>query len=313
MDIFGRRFPKRTFDVGIAEQHAVTFAAGMACEGIKPFCSIYSTFLQRGYDSVVHDVAIQNLPVRLILDRAGLVGNDGPTHHGCYDLAYLGCIPKLTIMAPSDEVELRNMVATCANFDDGPTVLRYPRGNGYGIEKLKSLFGYTFQEIPTKGQVLTIGKGRIIRRPENTNRGNSKKNRVTILSFGTRLHDSLIAAQQVEDSDPDLGVTVADARFMKPLDIDLIRELADDSGTFITVEEGSIGGFGDHVLHFLSLDGALDDGTLKVRPMVIPDTLFEAATQNEQYEEAGLNARHIKGTILRLTERIKVPILTEQD
>lgn len=312
MDIFGRRFPKRTFDVGIAEQHAVTFAAGMACEGIKPFCCIYSTFLQRGYDSVVHDVAIQNLPVRLILDRAGLVGNDGPTHHGCYDLAYLGCIPNLTIMAPSDEVDLRNMVATCAAFDDGPTVLRYPRGNGYGIEKLKSLFGYTFEndEIPAKGTALEIGKGRIIRRP-GSNRGRSKKDRVTILSFGTRLHDSLIAAQEVEDTDPDLGVTVADARFMKPLDIDLIRELADDSGTLITVEEGSIGGFGDHVLHFLSLDGALDDGKLKVRPMVIPDTLFEAATQNEQYEEAGLNARHIKGTILRLTERIQVPVLTE--
>jgi len=312
MDIFGRRFPKRTFDVGIAEQHAVTFAAGMACEGIKPFCCIYSTFLQRGYDSVVHDVAIQNLPVRLILDRAGLVGNDGPTHHGCYDLAYLGCIPNLTIMAPSDEVELRNMVATCAAYDDGPTVLRYPRGNGYGLEKLKSLFGYTFDEIPPKGTPIQIGKGRVIRRP-GSNRGRSKKDRVTILSFGTRLHDSLIAAQQVEDSDPDLGVTVADARFMKPLDIDLIRELADDSGTLITVEEGSIGGFGDHVMHFLSLDGALDDGKLKVRPMVIPDTLFEAATQNEQYEEAGLNARHIKGTILRLTERIKVPVLTEQD
>jgi 1-deoxy-D-xylulose-5-phosphate synthase len=218
-------------------------------------------------------------------------------------------------MAPSDEVELRNMVATCAAFDDGPTVLRYPRGNGYGMEKLKSLFGYQFEndEIPTKGSVIEIGKGRIIRRPGGSNRGKSKKDRVTILSFGTRLHDSLIAAQEVEDSDPDLGVTVADARFMKPLDIDLIRELADDSGTFITVEEGSIGGFGDHVLHFLSLDGALDDGTLKVRPMVIPDTLFEAATQNEQYEEAGLNARHIKGTILRLTERIKVPVLTEQD
>jgi len=312
MDVFGRRFPKRTFDVGIAEQHAVTFAAGMACEGIKPFCSIYSTFLQRGYDSVVHDVAIQNLPVRLILDRAGLVGNDGPTHHGCYDLAYLGCIPNLTIMAPSDEVDLRNMVATCAAFDDGPTVLRYPRGNGYGIEKLKSLFGYKFEndEIPAKGTALEIGKGRIIRRP-GSNRGRSKKDRVTILSFGTRLHDSLIAAQEIEDTDPDLGVTVADARFMKPLDIDLIRELADDSGTLITVEEGSIGGFGDHVLHFLSLDGALDDGKLKVRPMVIPDTLFEAATQNEQYEEAGLNARHIKGTILRLTERIQVPVLTE--
>lgn len=154
MDIFGRRFPKRTFDVGIAEQHAVTFAAGMACEGLKPFCCIYSTFMQRGYDQVVHDVAIQNLPVRMILDRAGLVGNDGPTHHGCYDLAYLGCIPNLTIMSPSDEIELRNMVATCAAFDDGPTVLRYPRGTGYGADKLQNLFGYELEngEIPTKGE-----------------------------------------------------------------------------------------------------------------------------------------------------------------
>ena len=155
MDIFGRRFPKRTFDVGIAEQHAVTMAAGMACEGLKPFCCIYSTFMQRGYDQVVHDVAIQNLPVRMILDRAGVVGNDGPTHHGCYDLAYMGCIPNLTIMSPSNEIELRNMVATCAAFDDGPTVLRYPRGTGYGIEKLESLFGYKFEngEIPTKGKL----------------------------------------------------------------------------------------------------------------------------------------------------------------
>jgi 1-deoxy-D-xylulose-5-phosphate synthase len=156
MDIFGRRFPKRTFDVGIAEQHAVTFAAGMACEGLKPFCCIYSTFMQRGYDQVVHDVAIQNLPVRMILDRAGVVGNDGPTHHGCYDLAYMGCIPNLTIMSPSDEIELRNMVMTCAEFDDGPTVLRYPRGVGYGAEKLQKLFGYELEngEIPAKGKFL---------------------------------------------------------------------------------------------------------------------------------------------------------------
>lgn len=159
MDIFGRRFPKRTFDVGIAEQHAVTFAAGMACEGLKPFCCIYSTFMQRGYDQVVHDVAIQNLPVRMILDRAGVVGNDGPTHHGCYDLAYLGCIPNLTIMSPSDEIELRNMVATCAAFDDGPTVLRYPRGVGYGAEKLQNLFGYRLEdgEIPAKGERVLLG------------------------------------------------------------------------------------------------------------------------------------------------------------
>jgi len=305
MDIFGRRFPKRTFDVGIAEQHAVTFAAGMACEGLKPFCCIYSTFMQRGYDQVVHDVAIQNLPVRMILDRAGLVGNDGPTHHGCYDLAYLGCIPNLTIMAPSDEVELKNMVATCAAYDKGPTVLRYPRGNGYGIDKLKSLFGYTFDEVPAKGEPLPIGKGRIVRSTSIKNRND----RVAILSLGTRLHESLVAAQEIEETDPTLGVTVADARFMKPLDIELIRQLAADHSVIVTVEEGSIGGFGDHVLHFLTLDGALDNGSLKVRPMVLPDTLFETATQMEQYDEAGLNAYHIKGTILRLTERVKVPVL----
>eukprot|EP00978_Attheya_sp_CCMP212_P004990 scaffold11002_cov59-Attheya_sp.AAC.3 len=322
MDIFGRRFPKRTFDVGIAEQHAVTFAAGMATEGLKPFCCIYSTFMQRGYDQVIHDVAIQNLPVRMMLDRAGLVGNDGPTHHGVYDLAYMGTIPNLTIMAPSDEVELKNMVATCAAFDDGPTVLRYPRGVGYGVEKLRDFFGYEFEsdEIP-KGQVVPIGKGRIIRRPggmkteangANT-RGRERKDRVAILSFGTRLEESLIAANAVEESDPNLGVTVADARFMKPLDVDLVRELADDHSVLITVEEGSIGGFGSHVLHFLTLDGAMDEGNLKFRPMVIPDTYYEAGTQYEQYEAAGLNARHIKGTVLRLTNRIKVPVLQEQD
>jgi len=312
MDIFGRRFPKRTFDVGIAEQHAVTFAAGMACEGIKPFVCIYSTFMQRGYDQVVHDVAIQNLPVRMILDRAGVVGNDGPTHHGCYDLAYMGCIPNLTIMGPSDEIELKNMVATCAAYDDGPTVLRYPRGTGYGAEKLQELFGYDLEdgEIPSKGTVLPIGKGRVMRRPDS-NRGKTRADRVAILSFGTRLHDSLIAAAEVEDTDPDLGVTVADARFMKPLDIDLVRQLADEHSVLITVEEGSIGGFGDHVLHFLALDGALDTGKLKVRPMVLPDTYLEAGSQYEQYDLAGLNAQHIRGTVLRLTERIKAPVLQD--
>lgn len=307
MDIFGRRFPRRTFDVGIAEQHAVTFAAGMACEGLKPFCCIYSTFMQRGYDSVVHDVAVQNLPVRLILDRAGLVGNDGPTHQGCYDLAYLGCIPRLTIMAPSDEIELKNMVATCADFDSGPIVLRYPRGNGYGIDKLQSVFGYDIDEIPAKGTPLEIGKGRIVRRPSGS-RGQTKKDRVAILSFGTRLHQSLLAAKAIEQSDNNLAVTVADARFMKPLDIDLVRDLADENGILITIEEGSIGGFGDHVLHFLTQDGALDGGELKVRPMVLPDTYFEAATQREQYDMAGLAADHIRGTVLRLTKRVKVPV-----
>jgi len=318
MDIFGRRFPKRTFDVGIAEQHAVTMAAGMACEGLKPFVSIYSTFMQRAYDQVMHDVAIQNLPVRMILDRAGLVGNDGPTHHGCYDLAYMGCLPNLTIMAPSDEIELRNMVKTCADFDHGPTVLRYPRGNGYGADKLQNLFGYELEndEIPTKGESLEIGKGRIMRRPGGlaangaaAARGKTREDRVAILSIGTRLHDSLIAANEVEDADPSIGVTVADGRFMKPLDHDLIRELVDEHSVLITVEEGSIGGFGDHVLHFLSKDGALDNGDLKFRPMVLPDELFEAGTQQEQYEKAGLNHGDIRDTIMRLTaSRINVPV-----
>lgn len=321
MDIFGRRFPKRTFDVGIAEQHAVTMAAGMACEGLKPFVSIYSTFMQRAYDQVIHDVAIQNLPVRLIMDRAGLVGNDGPTHHGCYDLAYMGAIPNLTIMSPSDEIELRNMMKTCADFDDGPTVLRYPRGNGYGAETLQELFGYELEngEIPAKGVPLEIGKGRIVRSPggfgvngDANIRGKTREDRVAILSFGTRLHESLIAANEVEETDPTLGVTVADARFMKPLDIDLIRELVKDHSAIITIEEGSIGGFGDHVLHFLTLDGALDEGNLKFRPMVLPDTYFEAGTQQEQYDMAGLNREHIRGTLLRLTKRVKVPVLEEQ-
>jgi len=220
--------------------------------------------------------------------------------------------PKPDDYGPSDEIELRNMVATCAAFDDGPTVLRYPRGTGYGAEKLQNLFGYELEnnEIPTKGTILPIGKGRIMRRPAS-NRGRTRADRVAILSFGTRLHDSLEAAAEVEALDPNLGVTVADARFMKPLDIDLVRQLADEHSVLITVEEGSIGGFGDHVLHFLALDGALDSGTLKVRPMVLPDTYLEAGSQYEQYEMAGLNTKHIRGTVLRLTERIKAPVLQE--
>lgn len=321
MDIFGRRFPKRTYDVGIAEQHAVCMGAGMACEGLKPFVCIYSTFMQRGYDQVIHDVAVQNLPVRMMLDRGGFVGNDGPTHHGCYDLAYMGCIPNLTIMSPSDEIELRNMVMTCADFDDGPTVLRYPRGTGYGADKLQSLFGYNLEnnEIPQRGEIIPIGKGRIIRGvggmvdtlPSSTTRGKHRKDRVAILSIGTRLHEALDAANEVEEMCDDLSVTVADARFMKPLDVDLVRQLADDNGVLITIEEGSIGGFGDHVLHFLSLDGSLDDGNFKFRPMVMPDAYFEAGTQFQQYEQAGLNARHIKGTILRLTNKVDVPVLEQ--
>jgi 1-deoxy-D-xylulose-5-phosphate synthase len=278
----------------------------------------------------------------MILDRAGVVGNDGPTHHGCYDLAYLGCIPNLIIMSPSDEIELRNMVQTCADYDDGPTVLRYPRGVGYGAEKLQMLMGYELKDddIPVKGSSIEIGKGRIIRRPggiralreesedkspaangsvdsrlksssASGGRGKIKEDRIAILTLGTRLSEALIAADEVEEAHPDLAVTVADARFMKPLDVDMIRSLAEDNGILITVEEGSIGGFGDHVLHFLSLDGLLDEGELKFRPMVLPDTYFEAATQYEQYEMAGLNAHHIKGTVLRLAKKVDVPVLAE--
>eukprot|EP00588_Corethron_pennatum_P014039 CAMPEP_0194278350 /NCGR_PEP_ID=MMETSP0169-20130528/10411_1 /TAXON_ID=218684 /ORGANISM="Corethron pennatum, Strain L29A3" /LENGTH=746 /DNA_ID=CAMNT_0039022505 /DNA_START=158 /DNA_END=2398 /DNA_ORIENTATION=- len=320
MDIFGRRFPKRTFDVGIAEQHAVTFAAGMACEGLKPFCCIYSTFMQRGYDQVMHDVVLQNLPVRMILDRAGLVGNDGPTHHGTFDLAYMGCLPGLVIMAPSDEIELRNMITTAAGIDDSPSVVRYPRGTGYGAEVLQDLFGYNLEdgEVPAKGTAVPIGKGRIVRRlgghgvdPHKSTRGSTRKDRVAILSFGTRLSESLKAADELEALDPALGVTVADARFMKPLDTVLLKRLAADHSVLVTVEEGSIGGFGDHVLHYLTAEGVLDGGDVKVRNMVIPEGWIEAGTQYEQYEQAGLNAKHIRGTVLRLTERIDVPVLQE--
>jgi 1-deoxy-D-xylulose-5-phosphate synthase len=215
-------------------------------------------------------------------------------------------------MAPSDEIELKNMVMTCADFDDGPTVLRYPRGTGYGAEKLQSLFGYKLEngEIPAKGEIIPIGKGRIIRKPDSS-RGKDRKDRVAILSIGTRLHEALVAANEVEAADDRLAITVADARFMKPLDVDLVRKLAKNNSVLITVEEGSIGGFGDHVLHFLSLDGLLDDGNVKFRPMVIPDTLFEAASQHEQYDLAGLNSDHIRGTVMRLTKRVDVPILED--
>mmetsp|Transcript_61289 Transcript_61289/g.138718 ORF Transcript_61289/g.138718 Transcript_61289/m.138718 type:complete len:394 (-) Transcript_61289:233-1414(-) len=299
MDIFGRRFPKRTFDVGIAEQHAVTFAAAMAAEGLKPFCCIYSTFMQRGYDQVVHDVVLQRLPVRMILDRSGLVGNDGPTHHGTFDLAYMGCLPDIVIMAPADEIELMNMIVTAAGIDDMPSVVRYPRGTGYGKEKLNKLLGYKLESMPEKGKALPIGKGRVIKTADKREAGRPGK-RVALLSLGTRLEPAMEAALKLEEMNPDVTVTVADARFMKPLDIDLIRSLASEHDVLITLEEGSVGGFGDHVLHFLALDGALDDGKLKVRPMVLPDRFIETAAQSEQYDDAGLAAKHIYGTALRL-------------
>jgi 1-deoxy-D-xylulose-5-phosphate synthase len=300
MGAFGEAHPTRCFDVGIAEQHAVTFAAGLSIQGFKPFCCIYSTFLQRGYDQVIHDVALQKLPVRFILDRAGLVGNDGPTHHGTFDLAYLGCIPNMMIMAPSDEIELVHMVATARAYDEGPCALRYPRGTAVGLDVLREHFGYDLEAIPVRGKVLPIGKGRIIREKKSASTADGAEipRGVAILSLGTRLLEAVHAAGQLEALD--VACTVADARFMKPLDTDLIRRLIRNHEVLITIEEGSIGGFGDHVLHYAALNGLLDEGKCKMRPMVIPDVFIETGTQAEQYEEAGLTAAHIVRTALQL-------------
>jgi 1-deoxy-D-xylulose-5-phosphate synthase len=273
LDVFGKAFPKRTFDVGIAEQHAVTFAAGLATEGYKPFCAIYSTFLQRAYDQVVHDVAIQSLPVRFALDRAGLVGADGPTHAGSFDLAYLGCLPNFVIMAAADEAELVHMVATQVMIDDRPSALRYPRGEGYGVE------------MPAVGVPLEIGKGRIVRQGAS----------VAILSLGTRLAESMRAADQLAAMG--LSTTVADARFAKPLDVELINRLARDHEVLITIEEGSIGGFGAFVLHHLSDVGLLDGG-LKVRTMTLPDIFIDHDKPEKMYADAGLDAAAIVAKVL---------------
>jgi len=269
VDLFGKEFPTRTFDVGIAEQHAVTFAAGMATEGYKPFCAIYSTFLQRAYDQVVHDVSIQNLPVRFALDRAGLVGADGPTHAGSFDIAYLGCLPNIVVMAASDEAELVHMVATAAAYDDGPIAFRYPRGEGVGVD------------LPEQGVPLAIGKGRIVR----------EGSRIAILSLGTRLAEALKAAEELEARG--LSTTVADARFAKPLDEEMILGLARDHEVLVTVEEGSIGGFGSFVLQLLSDRGALDRGTVKVRSMVLPDIYQDHDKPERMYAQAGLDAAGI--------------------
>ena len=273
LDRFAKAFPGRIFDVGIAEQHAVTFAAGLATEGIKPFCAIYSTFLQRGYDQVVHDVAIQSLPVRFAIDRAGLVGNDGATHAGSFDLAYLGCLPGFVIMAPADEAELMHMVATSAAIDDGPSAIRYPRGEGTGVT------------LPPSGEILPLGRGRILRE------GGS----VAILSLGTRLGESLKAADELATRG--LKATVADARFMKPLDTALIEQLARHHEVLVTVEEGSQGGFGAAVMHHLAWKGLLDHG-LKFRPMVLPDRFIDHESPARQMIEAGLTARDIAATVL---------------
>ncbi|SDB12278.1 1-deoxy-D-xylulose-5-phosphate synthase [Belnapia rosea] len=268
LDAFARKFPKRSFDVGIAEQHAVTFAAGMATEGMKPFCAIYSTFLQRGYDQVVHDVVLQSLPVRFAMDRAGLVGADGATHAGSFDIAYLGCLPNIVLMAAADELELMHMVATSAAIDDRPSAFRYPRGEGFGLE------------LPKRGTPLEIGKGRTLK--EGTS--------VAILSYGARLRECLKAADELGARG--LSTTVADARFAKPLDTDLVERLAREHEVLITIEEGSVGGFGSFVLHHLALRGMLDHG-LKVRPMVLPDRFIDHENPKKQYDEAGLNAAQI--------------------
>jgi 1-deoxy-D-xylulose-5-phosphate synthase len=273
LDAFAKEFPSRFFDVGIAEQHAVTFAAGMAAEGMRPFCAIYSSFLQRAYDQVMHDVALQNLPVRFAIDRAGLVGADGATHAGAFDVTYLSTLPNMVVMAAADEVELMHMVATQARYDDGPIALRYPRGEGVGLER------------PFVGSPLEIGKGRIMR--EGTS--------IAILSLGTRLAASLDVAEKLTACG--LSTTVADARFAKPLDHDLIRRLAKEHELLITIEENAVGGFGSHVLQFLAWEGLLDGG-LKVRPMVLPDKFQNHDTPEHQYSEAGLDSGAIVHTAL---------------
>ncbi len=273
IDCFAERFPERSFDVGIAEQHAVTFAAGLAAEGYKPFCAIYSTFLQRAYDQLIHDVAIQRLPVRFAIDRAGFVGADGPTHAGAFDIAFLAPVPGIVVMAAADEAELVHMVTTAAAIEDRPSAFRYPRGEGVGVD------------LPEDGLVLPLGKGRIV----------AEGGKVALLSFGARLRECLRAAEDLESMG--LPATVADARFLKPLDIDLISRLAREHEILVTVEEGSAGGFGAQVLHYLATSGLLDLG-LKVRTLTLPDRFIEQGRPAEMYAVAGLNARGIVSTVV---------------
>jgi 1-deoxy-D-xylulose-5-phosphate synthase len=272
LDLFGREFPDRTFDVGIAEQHGVTFAAGMATEGYKPFVAIYSTFLQRAYDQIVHDVALQRLPVRFAIDRAGLVGADGPTHAGSFDVAYLGNLPGMVVMAAADEVELMHMVATAACIDDRPSAFRYPRGEGVGLE------------LPERGTPLEIGRGRIL----------AQGSKVALLSLGTRLADCQLAARRLAALG--LSTTVADARFAKPLDVALIDRLARDHEILVTVEEGAVGGFGSHVLQHLAASGRLDHG-LKVRTLVLPDVFIDHDKPELMLASAGLDASGIVNAV----------------
>jgi 1-deoxy-D-xylulose-5-phosphate synthase len=274
LDLFGKRFPERCFDVGLAEQHAVTFAAGLAAAGMRPFATIYSTFLQRAYDQVVHDVAVQRLPVRFAIDRAGLVGADGPTHAGSFDITYLSCLPGFVVMAAADEAELVHMVATAVQIDDGPCAFRYPRGEGVGVD------------LPERGAPLEIGRGRVLR--EGT--------KIALLSFGARLAECLKAAEELEARG--LSTTVADARFAKPLDRDLVLRLAREHEALVTIEEGAVGGFGSHVLQLLATEGMLDAG-LKIRPMVFPDIFIDQDKPAAMYETAAMNAPHIVETALR--------------
>lgn len=285
LDKFLAEYPSRCFDVGIAEQHAVTFAAGMASEGLKPFVALYSTFLQRAYDQVVHDVAIQNLPVRFPIDRAGFVGADGPTHAGSFDTTYLATLPNMVVMAASDEAELMHMTRTAAEYDEGPISFRFPRGEGVGVD------------MPERGQILEIGKGRVVK--EGT--------KIALLSFGTRLADCLLAAEDLDAAG--LSTTVVDARFAKPLDQDLIRRLAKEHEVLITVEEGAIGGFGAHVSHFLSHEGLLDHG-LKFRPLVMPDIYMDQAKPEDMYIKSGLDRAGIIDTAFKAlgAERKILPI-----
>ena len=275
VDIFAKKFPKRTFDVGIAEQHAVTFAAGLATEGYKPFATIYSTFLQRAYDQVVHDVAIQNLPVRFAIDRAGLVGADGPTHAGSFDITYLATLPNFVVMAPSDEAELVRMINTAVTINDRPSAFRYPRGNGYGVE------------LPSIKETIEIGKARIIQEGKQ----------VCLLSLGTRLEECKIAANELKNKG--ISTTIIDARFAKPLDKQLILKSAENHEVLITIEEGSIGGFGSHVANLLAENGIFDKG-LKFRSMILPDVFIDQDTPEKMYDVAGLNAKQIAQKVLEV-------------
>jgi 1-deoxy-D-xylulose-5-phosphate synthase len=286
LDIMARRFPARVFDVGIAEQHGVTFAAGLAASGMRPFCAIYSSFLQRGYDQIVHDVALQNLPVRFAIDRAGLVGQDGATHAGAFDVGFLASLPNMVVMAAGDEAELVHMMATAAAHDDGPIAFRYPRGEGVGVD------------LPAVGEALEIGRGRILREGEG----------IALLSFGAHLSEALLAADMLAEDG--VRITVADARFAKPLDTGLIDRLLAEHGALVTLEQGAPGGFGAQVLHYLAGSGGLDHGRL-IRTLTLPDRFIDQASPAEMYAEAGLRAVDIAATLRGLVAKLKpvvVPI-----